>query len=73
MFGGGVSTEAENRIFRSPFVRAVDTDCDVVVGRLLDQQELRSCSRVPWSYHRTDYDDHSHIGRDRTGRLHEGT
>ena len=59
MFGGGVSTATESRIFHSAVVHSVDSDRDVIVGRVLDQQELRSGTSVPRSYDRSDDDDNS--------------
>ena len=68
MLGGGVSTAAENRTVRHAVVHPVRADRGAVVGRVLDQQELRSGARVARSHHGAD-DDHGLGGVEGRPRL----
>jgi len=62
--GGGVSTETESGILHHAVLHPFDADRDVIVDRVLDQQEFRSGASVPRSYHRADNDGHSgHVQR----------
>jgi len=62
--GGGVSTETESGILHHAVLHPFDADRDVIVDRVLDQQEFRPGTSVPRSYHRADNDGHSgHVQR----------
>jgi len=59
VFGGGVSTGAEDRLLHPAVVHPVAADRRVIVGRLLDQQELGPGASVSGSDHRPNDDDNS--------------
>jgi len=58
VFGGGISTAAENRVLHHAHVHPVSADRHVVVGRILDQQELGPGACISRSYYSSDDDDH---------------
>ena len=59
MFGGGVSTGTEALVLHPAVVHPVAADRRVIVGRLLDQQELGPGASVSGSDHRPDDDNNS--------------
>jgi len=59
VFGGGVSTGTEDRFLHPAVVHPVAADCRVVVGRILDQQELGPGASISGSDHRPDDDNNS--------------
>ena len=61
MSDGGVSTPTESRFLRPAGVRAVRTDRDDLVDRVLDQPELGSGARVAGGDDRADDDDHHDV------------
>ena len=59
VFGGGVSTRTEDRLLHPAVIHTVAADRHVVVGRILDQQELGPGASISGSDHRPDDDNNS--------------
>ena len=64
MSSGGVSAETEGRLLHHAVVHPLNADRDVIVDRVLDQQELRSSPSVSRGDYRANNDgDSGHVQR----------